>query len=109
LIDHLPSNSYYGEALADDDELARAALGQPDKPRAARVRMSQWSAEVAAMSDAIDRLGLLVQTIVAVNGGKPPKIPPAVRPITAADRVKHEARRDAARSLAERVLPPEPS
>lgn len=101
VIDGLPSHSHYVAALADDDELAMAS----DEPRSRPPRLTEFSPEVAALAAAFDRLGELIGTLVAVNGGTPPKLEPYPRPVTAAERVRRRKRMEAHYDLVRRVLP----
>jgi len=49
--------------------------------------MRDWSPLMEAMAVQIDRLGDLVQAVIAVQGGKPPQIKPFPRPKTASDKL----------------------
>lgn len=64
------------------------AKNADDKPKAAAVRMRDWSPEMEILVAAVDRLGEVVQAVVAAQGGKPPKIPPLPRPKTATDKLR---------------------
>lgn len=46
------------------------------------------SPEVYELLSVVDRLGEVIATQVAAAGGKPPKVRPAKRPVSAFDRVK---------------------
>lgn len=85
LIDHLPRNSFFIEAVGNDDELAKLA---PASSGPHVERLSQWSHESELLAVIIDRLGALVSVEVAAAGGKPPKIEPYARPVTAAQRAR---------------------
>lgn len=87
-IDHLPRNSAYVEAVSLDEELAAEVLKQQDKPKAAGVRMRDWSPEMEVLVAAVDRLGEVVQAVIAAQGAKPPKIAPLPRPTTASDKLR---------------------
>lgn len=75
--------------MADDEELAE---NQPE-PKADEdksptgPRLKDWSPEVDAIAKLADRVNTLIQAVIAVQGGKPPKLPLMDRPITAAERV----------------------
>jgi hypothetical protein len=73
------------------------------KPRPPR--LTEFSAEVAAIAAAVDRLGELIGALVAVNGGTPPKLQPYPRPVTAIERVRRRQRMEAHFDLVRRVLP----
>jgi hypothetical protein len=79
------------EAVSLDEELAEQALKNP-APKADPVRMRDWSPLMEAMAVQIDRLGDVVQAIIAAQGGKPPKIKPFPRPRTAADKLRDPRR-----------------
>lgn len=105
LIDHLPRNSYYVEAMADDEELAEMALSAPERldvPTGPRV--SQWSLEAEIIAAAVDRLGEMFAVTIVSNGGKPPRLTPYPRPVTATERVRSRLRRERHASLVSRVL-----
>jgi hypothetical protein len=54
--------------------------------------MRDWSPLMEAMAVQIDRLGDVVQAIIAAQGGKPPAIKPFPRPKTAADKLRDPRR-----------------
>lgn len=111
LIDWLPRNSAYMEAISLDEEVAEEMLSQPtdDKKRSYNgPRMSEWSVELEKLTDVVDRLGELMQAVVASAGGKPPKIKPQPRPRTAMDRVKERRRMEHHRKVVSRVLIEQP-
>lgn len=86
-IDHLPRNSAYVEAVSKDRELAEQMLDHPP-PAGDAVRMRDWSPLMEAMATQIDRLGDVVQAVIAAQGGKPPKIKPFPRPKTAVEELR---------------------
>jgi hypothetical protein len=104
LIDHLPRDSYFVEALLNDDEFAEQLLNMPDAP-VARERLSEWSPLREGLARVEDAVHQLQAAVIAAAGVKPPKVETAVRPITAADRVRHRRRRQEHESLVARVLP----
>lgn len=57
--------------------------------------MSEWSPERELLAVVVDRLGDVLRALVAVNGGKPPRVPPYPRPTTAWQRARN---REAMRS-----------
>lgn len=86
-IDHLPRNSAYVEAVSLDEEVAQAALDRP-APKGNTVRMRDWSPMMEAIVAQVDRLGDVIQAVIAAQGGKPPQIAPFPRPKTAADKLR---------------------
>lgn len=88
LIDGLPPNSHFVDALANDEEAMSALIDAPET--AARERMAEWSPEVQKLAVVIDRLGELIQATVAAGGGKPSKFKPQPRPMTALDAARQK-------------------
>jgi hypothetical protein len=120
LIDHLPRNCYYSEAVANDPEHARMifeALSKQepnDEAGPAGPPLHTWSAEVAAIVDLTDAVRRVEYAVIAVaagsGGGRGPKPPePLPRPSSQVDmerkRADHRARQARHESLAMRVLP----
>lgn len=105
VIDHLPRDSAYVEALTNDDAFAEAVLAQDIPAGKPTRRMADWSPTVELMSSILDRLGEVVQAVAALGGAKPRKIAAAPRPVTARDRVAHRRRMENHRALVARVLP----
>lgn len=94
-IDHLPRNSAYVEAVSLDEELAAEVAKRPEpQKRGDLVRMRDWSPLMEAMAVQVDRLGDIVQAVIAVQGGRPPKIDPFPRPKTAIDKLRDDPRRE---------------
>ena len=65
--------------------VARQELPPPSGPR-----ISEWPAIRDDMAVLIDRVVDLRQTLIAVNGKRPPKIKPYPRPVTASERIKQQ-------------------
>lgn len=104
LIDRLPRDSAYVEAIADDDAMAdQLVLQEPDK--ASPPRLSDWSPEVEALYAVLDRVTELIHLTAAVHGSKPGTVQPAPRPVTALDRARVRLRDRRHKSLVARVLP----
>jgi hypothetical protein len=110
LIDWLPRNSAYMEALSEDEEVAEDFLSQAEnkKAKGARPRISEWSPELERLTDTVDRLGEVMQAVVASNGGKPPRIRPQLRPKTAIDKVRERKRHEHHKKVVSRVLIQQP-
>jgi transposase len=110
MIDRLPRDSAYFEALTDDEELAvqiAATAPEPNK-RPAHRRMTDWSPTVEVLTAILDRLAELTQTVAALGGAKPRKVPRAPHPVTAMERVRNRRRQQKHESLVSRVLPHRP-
>lgn len=75
------------EAVSLDEEMAEQMAKRPPAKKADPVRMRDWSPLMEAMATQIDRLGDIVQAVIAAQGGKPPKIKPFPRPKTAMDKL----------------------
>lgn len=105
LIDTLPRNSAYVEAITQDEEWASMILADPPDKTPPRVRMSEFSPEVERLCDLVDRVTELIQTTVAVAGGRPKNVKPAPRPSTAVERVRKRRRESTHRSVVGRLLP----
>ncbi len=90
-IDNLPRNSSYVEAVSLDEELAQQAMQTP-APKGPAVRMRDWSPQLEILTLLVDRLGEVIQAVIAAQGGKPPKITPMPRPKTAADELRDPRR-----------------
>jgi len=106
IIDRLPRNSAYCEALTEDEELAEQVLKGPDPQQTApRRRMADWSPTVEMLTAILDRLGELTLAVAARRGAKPGKLPRGPYPTTAVERVRARKRIENHRALVARVLP----
>lgn len=101
LIGGLPSTSALAEAQLNDPEFAEWLIGQPSRSRGPRV--SEFSPDVARLTDIYDRLGELIAAVVLTSGGKIQQPQPSPRPRTAVDRLKDEAHLARHRSLVAEV------
>lgn len=99
---HAPRDSPLMSALADDPDAAAAGPAQAPK-------LAQFSPEVEALAGVYDLLAALLANVVSLGGGKPPRIPPYPRPVTASQLAAERAERDAARrqheELVRRLIP----
>lgn len=119
LIDHLPSHTYYAEAVSNDEEhadmiakaeAARRENGQPEEKWTPPLR--SWTPEMGKLTEILDAVRGLNFTLIAVNSekgkaGQPP--PPSPRPMTAIDKARKRAdyhrRLESHKSLVARMLP----
>jgi hypothetical protein len=106
IIDRLPRDSAYFEALTEDEELANrmASAPEPEKRKPHR-RMADWSPTVEILTAILDRLAELTQAVAALGGAKPRRLPRAPHPVTAIERVRSRRRQQHHESLVSRVLP----
>lgn len=111
IIDQLPRDSRYVEAVSLDEGIAEEILnveqrrGEAEAGRAAR-RMSEWSATVELLTLILNRLGEVAQAIAVLGGAKPRKLKPAPMPVTMVEKLRKRRRYQAHRALVARVLPP---
>jgi hypothetical protein len=107
LIDGLPRDSAYAEAQSLDEDLAKELMKHPEPERkdGPAFRMREHSAELEMLMRIFDRLGEVIQAQVASAGGKPPKIKPIPRPVTALEVLRNKQRWTKHRSVVSRVLP----
>lgn len=115
LIDHLPRNSWYIEAVSNDEEhaemVAKAMAERKDnEDEAYHPPIRYWSQESALLADVLDAVRNLGYVTRAANGDKaaqPP--PPSPRPTSLLERAMGEARLRAKKAkheaLVARVLP----
>lgn len=95
LIDHLPRNSHYAEAVVNDEEMAElqaADIDPSEKPKEQPPPLREWSIEAELLARIADRVGVEVDATIASAGGKPIRMGPVMRPETAIDRKVREAR-----------------
>lgn len=106
LIDWLPRNSAYMQAISDDEEFAEHVLNQPESDRKGdrRPKISEWDLYAEKLTDVVDRLGEVMQAVVASAGGKPPKVRPQPRPRTAVDKLREKRRYEHHKKVVSRVL-----
>lgn len=111
LIDHLPRNSFFAEAVSQDDDLAREYLArqegistQPGRKRTPPI--SEETPELAELREINDRLGGVILAIRAFAGRQAglQKIPPRDRPEVATDRMRQEIRIAKHQVLVSRVI-----
>lgn len=104
LIDHLPRDSYFVEALLSDDDFGEQMLDMPE-PSSHSERLSEWSSLREGLARVEDALHHVSASVIAAAGAKPPTIDPAVRPITAIERARRRRRVREHEALVARVLP----
>lgn len=104
LIDHLPTNSFFVELVADDDELANSMQSSASGEKQSEQRISTWSPEKEILVGIFDRLGTVVSATIAAAGAKPPDIKPYPRPQTAFQRADSNSVQQKHESLVKRLL-----
>jgi hypothetical protein len=109
LIEHLPRNSFFNEARANDPEVAEYLATQPLGE--SEERLSNWDSTVEMLALIADRLGLVATITAAAAGYKDLKIDPVKRPTTEIQRVRESSEESTGRrlwgSLKHRLLPKE--
>ncbi len=105
IIDGLPRNSAYHEALSNDIPLARMLSALPERKGGPIRRMREFSAEVEVLSVCADRLAELIQAVGATKGAKPKAIRLMPRPVTASQRLAARRRKAKHDSIVARMLP----
>ncbi len=105
LIEHLPRHSAYLEAVSEDETIASMLLDRGDESRAPKRRMSEYDAVVETLSTLVDRVGELINAVLASKGVKPRRIPPAPRPVTAMQRLREGRRKIEHVTLVSKLLP----
>ena len=112
LIDHLPQNTWYHQAISEDVEHAVMLIKSQEEakrrgidPPPSGPSLRSWSPEVDAMTrvlDAVNNVAFI--TAKAAGGkGKPPKASP--RPPTAMERAKLKVKQERHAILRARMLP----
>jgi hypothetical protein len=100
LIEQLPAEAGFHEAVAHDpdviDAIATGRVTLADEDTDSGPRLTEWTAERAALADIADRISILTIAVLAAGGVKKlPKFTPAARPHTpaadAAARARHLA------------------
>jgi hypothetical protein len=105
IIDQLPRDSRYVEAVTQDEQLAERWADRKEKSDTGpKRRMADWSVQVELLTAILNRLGEATQAIAALGGAKPRKVPPAPVPTTAMDRIRNRKRFEKHKALAARVL-----
>lgn len=100
IIDHLPADSHFVAAMADDDELA--AQAPPPKP--GPPQLQTWTPEVEKLTLIADRMGEVVTAVYNTVAKKPSRPPPRLpRPQTAHDRVRVRRRRQSHQLVRDRL------
>ena len=122
LIDHLPQNSWYHEAVSNDPEhveriteaISRGEASAPSQEDTGPP-LHTWSPELSALTDVTDRLIRIEHTLVAIDasnkkGAKRPQMPkmsprPKTAMQTASRAAEHARRRKKHEDLVARMLP----
>lgn len=91
--------------MTKDPEYAEWVLSLPESSDVPRnPRLSEWTPEVAALTDIKDRLAELIVTMIRLTPGARAADPrPSPRPTTAIDKKREEARLQRHLSLVEEV------
>jgi hypothetical protein len=106
LVDGLPGDSAFAEAMANDPAAAAAVADGRIRvrPEPTGPRLTEWSAERAALADICDRLTVLTIAVLASGGAKQlPKFKPTPRPSTAMDEALRSQKWRAAQQEADEI------
>lgn len=92
LVGQLPKGSAYWTARLQDEELAEAILAEEaqsdvprDKPSGPDIR--DYTPDNQLLTQVVDKLSVVVHLLELLGGGKPGRIKPLPKPVTAMDRV----------------------
>ncbi len=97
VLAHAPRDSPFASAIADDPELTVP-------PRPGPPKLAQFSPEVEALAGVYDLLAAILANVIAIGGGKPPKIDPYARPVTASQLAAKAAQDAADEALHQRLV-----
>lgn len=105
LIDHLPRDSFFSEAVAQDEDHARMLLAHPSSrgSTAYAPPLSTWSPEVELLTSILDAVQTAGIMSANVQGAKLPAPKPAPRPRTAVERLRTRAALEQHESLVARL------
>lgn len=106
VIDGLPSNSAFGEAVANDDEAVERHLELVgDQSAPGGPKLSEFGPSEELLAALYDRLGEVIQAVIGSQGGKPPNFHPWPRPALAVDRVRRRRAENESRDLLAKLVP----
>lgn len=107
LIDHLPRDSFYREALATDEEIAELWADQ-ELPKFEQ-RFSESSPVVELLRGIYNRLGLAINATVVTSGhgNKPLNLDSWPQPVSAISKAQERRKHSTHEALVRRLLPPE--
>lgn len=88
IIKRFPSTSHFTAARANDDEFAEQMLEAYEEAPDMGPELTDYSPVIERLDTLSDQVQDMVGVLIAVNGGKPPKVKPAKRPSTALTRAK---------------------
>lgn len=103
MLAQLPQHSRYVEALTDDPEWGEWASSLPESSAPRNPRLSDWTPDVATLTEIKDRLTELIAVTLQAAGGKAPQVHPSLRPLTAADKLRAAKRMERHNSLVQEV------
>jgi len=107
LVDHLPQNTHYYQALMNDEQYAKqvAKLKEDGKvDEKAPPRWETWSNEREGLARVEDSVRQLGQTLAGAFGGKPGEFKPAPRPETAIGKAQRNLKAQNHKKLASRFI-----
>jgi hypothetical protein len=107
LIDHLPRNSFFTAAVANDDEHVEqiiAARERAGSEEASGPSLSEYDGVLERLDALVDATNQNTAATIAAAGAKAPRIPPQQRPVTAFERVAHRRKSAKHQSVVSRML-----
>ncbi|MDT0302897.1 hypothetical protein [Streptomonospora wellingtoniae] len=103
-IDHLPSDSAFHAAIAEDEEYAEMVLAEYGDTPPGPPRLTEFGPEVRALATVVDKLSHLISIQIARAGKSPPRMDNYPRPVTALEKVRRRRRFEAHENLTARLL-----
>lgn len=103
LIEHLPRNSFFAEALADDEDVADQMADR--EAEEFHFRYSEWTPEGELLGAVYETLQVIRNVLVVSNRGKASPISRAPRPVGALQGVRERRRFEKHHKLVSILLP----
>lgn len=110
LIDHLPGDTYYAQAVASDPTHAEMMAKEQGRSRDWAPPMATWDQHCELLATLNDKVEQLFLATIAANskpGSAKPKFQPYPRPRTMLSKAKRNSARQKHQALVARVLPKE--
>lgn len=109
LIDHLPRNSFFTAAVANDDEHVEQIIAARERAGSEQGEsgpsLSEYDGVLERLDALVDATNQNTAATIAAAGAKAPRIPPQKRPETAFERVAHRRKSAKHQQTVSRMLP----